>query len=182
MGYRITSIMNIVPSLDTYVFLIGDYRYPSPINNLFRNNFNDIADRFGINNALIERTGDSANKTALEMELVNTLEQKIESKRIKELLYFYEGRMPGILILRKHPKNITSDDSIVFIPFEILDKIYGNNINRFVIDFVDYVNKKSSVLLDKISDEQSILKRLSRNVEISIPFGIISLNLPIEND
>lgn len=80
-------------------FLVGDYRNHSLINDFFRDDFGIIAERIGIDAAII------AQNNTFEDDLQNTL-KSVEEGSLGRVLSSLEERMPGLLILNKHPNDL----------------------------------------------------------------------------
>ena len=171
MGYRIGTIKNLPENLGCYFFLIGDYRNSSMVNDLFRDGFDIIADRIGLNNAVVEKTDTSH----VEWELAKALHRKVEAKSVlSDCILEFESRIPGLLVSWNHPDKLTDKDAVVHIPFQVLDESYDNT-TVLLCDLIDFANKKNLNLIDKIRAKHKVIKGLS----FSVNLGIFALNFDL---
>lgn len=171
MGYRISTINNLPENLGCYFFLVGDYRNSSMVNDLFRDGFNIIADRLGQNNAIVQST----DRGHLEWDLTKALHDVMMSEsELADYILRFESRVPGLLIMWKHPKQLTDKDAIVHIPFQILDETYTNS-TELLLDLVSFARKENSNLISKVKRNHKIINGFT----FSINFGIFSINFDL---
>ena len=171
MGYRISTINNLPENLGCYFFLVGDYRNSSMVNDLFREGFNIIADRLGQNNAVIQNT----EKGHLEWDLAKALHDVVTSKsELADYIREFESRVPGLLIMWKHPKRLTNRDAIVHIPFQVLDETYTNS-TELLLDLVSFAKNENENLISKIKAHHKIIKGLS----YSLNLGVFAINIDL---
>ena len=171
MGYRISTIKNVPANLGCYYFLIGDYRNSTMANDLFRDGFNTLADRLGQNNAIIENT----ERGHLEWDLARALYQKVtQDTPLAEYLLQFESRVPGLLIMWKHPSVLTERDRIIHIPFQVLDESY-NNSTELLLDLIAFAHQENEELMRKTKKNYKIIKGLS----FSVSLGIFALNVEL---
>jgi hypothetical protein len=177
MGYSISTLKNLPTCLNCYFFLIGDYGNSTVINNFFREDFAIIASRIGENAGIINQT----RKSTLDEELTTALNNTINSQTdVCNFIKSVEGQYPGLLILDKHPSQLTEKDSIVYIPFSTLNAIYINT-DDLLTDLVEYA-KGNKQLVEKSKkwskkNKQKIFKNLS--VSIGVNIGIITINITL---
>lgn len=169
MGYRIRSLNNIVPDLDWYFFLVGDYRNQNVINNLFNQDFDVIADRIGRKSAIVKDFG----RYELDQELIYWLTINDQIK-LANFIESNESRTPGLLIIDCHPKNIRDDSKVAYISFDILESTYKST-NELIKDIVDLSNRNGTALLKKTSFGRHVVKSLIGHVGFTIS-DILSIN------
>ena len=167
MGYRISTLKNLPPELGCYYFLIGDYRNRSTINDLFREDFNVIADNLGESGAIVEKTYDRN----MEYELIKAL---CHHPVLVENIDIYQIRMPGLLIMRKHPLELTKNDCVIYIPFQILESTYSN-ASELLWDLIAFAREENKNLIEKTKKKFPVIKGLS----ISVNMGIFALNIDL---
>ncbi|MCL2874658.1 MAG: hypothetical protein FWE29_07015 [Defluviitaleaceae bacterium] len=171
MGYRITTLRNLPVGLSCYFFLVGDYRNKNHINDLFRDDFNVIADRIGEDAAIIESTKNGQ----IEEELTVLLNQYIYkySKTASFLDRFFMEH-PGLLILDRHPDKISDKSLFLYLPFEILEKTYTST-NELISDIVLFAKFKDISIVKKTTKMHPLIK----SVSVSLNLGVVSLNFDL---
>lgn len=169
MGYYISKLESLPNIFDWYFFLVGDYRNHGLINDLFNYDFRIIADRLGSNAALI------AENHSLEREL----QECLKNYKIGELgAYFHalEKRHPGLLILNKHPKELSRvlknvrDPIVFYISFEILEMTYSSG-NALISDILALSKNQDFSLINKTLEfgcEDTNIEDLVQEDEIRI--------------
>ena len=167
MGYRISTLKNLPSNFGCYYFLIGEYRNHSVINDLFREDFRIIADQLGETNAIIESTDNGD----WEYELVSSL---CNHPALFTKIPIYENRLPGLLIMWKHPSNLEKNDAVVYIPFKVLEDTYSNS-SDLLWDLVFFAKGKNKDLIKKTKKKYKIIKGLSLSVNV----GIFALNIDL---
>lgn len=99
MGYWISKLQHLPTNFEWYFFLIGDYRSKSFVNDLFRDDFQIIADRLDEQSAIIARN------RSIEDSLQQSLKD-VERGKLGRMLHDLEDNSPGLLILNKHPHKL----------------------------------------------------------------------------
>lgn len=165
MGYSITSLKNLPKHLEYYFFLIGDYDNRTFINDFFRQEFNIIASRLGEDAGIIQQT----RKSRIEEELSEAIKKlPFKGTNVSNFLDSVAVQYPGLLILKKHPDDLTDKDTIIHIPFATLNKVYSDS-EELLIDLVKFT-KGDQQLMDKIN---VYIKKSKKVVSgLSIGFGI----------
>lgn len=153
MGYRISTLKNLPKHHNFYFILIGDYSVNDRINDLFRNNFNYLADNVS-NSGIVQRTEDQA----LEQEIYRSVGSLIHNKsELGNLIRSIESHMPGLLITDKHPSELDESSLIIFITFSKLSKIYKNN-NDLVQDLIALSEGKNKNIIEKVNNKGFLTK------------------------
>lgn len=172
MGYRVSTIKGVPSSLNCYFFLIGDYRNSSMANDLFRNGFNQIADRLGKNGGIIQ----SSENSNIEKELYDILREcMINEKQFIKYIEMYDRREPVLLIIWKHPTKLTKEDSVVIISFLALDETYKNS-SELLLDLIAFAKKENNNLINKLKAKEKANRKLVKGLSASLNLGIISFN------
>ncbi len=173
MGYKISTIKNIPAGLDCYYFLVGDYRNSTMVNDLFREGFDILAERVGQNNAIIANTNSTNNY--LEWSLVKALHDVAASgTEISKYIREFSVHIPGLLITRKHPNQLTEKDTIIHIPFQILENAYSNS-TELLIDLVAFAKYENQDLIAKVKKHAKRVEGLS----FSISLGFFAINIDL---
>lgn len=180
MGYWISKLESLPNIFDWYFFLVGDYRNRGLINGVFKYDFSIIAERLGGNAAII------SENQLLEHDLQNSLIY-FEKGKFGIFLSYLEKRNPGLLILNKHPNDLSHFNMsksepkedvpiIIYIPFEILEMAYTSG-NALISDIITFSKNQDDTLIKKTSKfgcirrnsiDKSVLKRKKS--------GIVTIN------
>lgn len=170
MGYNLSTLRNLPKHFDYYFFLIGDYRINSTINDFFRKEFDIIASRLGENLCIVQQTRKSKIDEELAVEI-----SKHHFINITDFLDSLSCQYPGLLILNKHPDNLTKDDMVIHIPFLTLDSIYSKN-EELITDLIEFT-KGDQQLIEKINKWiEHTNKKIITEFTIGINVGIFSIN------
>ena len=206
MGYWVRKLKYIPTTFDWYLFLVGDYRNHSIVNDFFRNDFFVIADRIGENAGLI------AQNRELETELQDSL-KCVERGKLGKMIKKLEKGTPGLLIINKHPKFLNPDNrmteiGIVSIPDDLdeskreqfLMEYYNENRAKYTLSkdtFILYIpftrieeayNNQNELMEDLVSfccgcNKEFIKKtskkgKIMRNISASIGLnlGVVAIN------
>lgn len=154
MGYWISKLKSLPSTFSWYLFLVGDYRNHSIINNFFRDDFCIISERIGEDAAII------AQNDSLERDLQKSLKD-IEHGELGVMFHNLEKRTPGLLILNKHPKDLYHFN-------EFMQKIREN-----MPENLDYYQQQE-YLNDVYNENRSKYDKLQKeDVIIYIPFEIL---------
>lgn len=151
MGYWVSKLKNIPSSFDWYFFLVGDYRNHNIINDLFRDDFNIIAERIGSDAAII------AQNRLLENELQSAL-KNVGGGELGKLFRNMERNNPGLLILNKNPIDIQSFNDFI--------KKKTNNVP----DDLDYYQRKEYIMKIHDQNKREYIQEREDDVIIYIPF------------
>ena len=175
MGYDITTLKNLPKHLDYYFFLIGDYRNNALINIFFREEFHIIASRLGEDAGIIRQT----LKSKIEEEL-NTAISKHQFKGTTISSFFdsVSYQYPGLLILQKHPDNLTESDSIIHIPFMTLSSVYSST-DELLTDLVEFTRGNQQLLI-KINKWVKQTKKVISGFNIGINVGFFAINFQLK--
>ena len=173
MGYNITTLRNLPQHLGYYFFLIGDYRNESPMNDLFRNNFDQIAERLGEDAAIIKQT----QKSRIEDELREAIYKRAidRGSEISNLLECLGLEYPGLLITKKHPNLLTEKDAMIHIPFNVLEEVYKDRSNDLLRDLVMLARGRDD-LIKVVSKKRRITSKIKRGLGVNV--GFFSWNWP----
>ena len=176
MGYRISTLKNLPPDLGCYYFLVGDYRNSSMVNDLFRDGFRIIADRLGENNAIIESTDRGLEKYNWELAtaLSRNIHQRTKSDELSSIILYFESRIPGLLIMWRHPSRLSIEDSFIHIPFQVLENVYTNS-TELLTDLVSYAKGENINLITRIKSQHRFIKGFS----VSLNMGIFAFNIDL---
>jgi hypothetical protein len=168
MGYSITTIKNLPEGLSFYFFLVGDYRNQNVINDLFRGDFDIIADRLGEYSGIVKQTTHSR----VENELIDALSGWVFSNT-EASLYFEQifMRYPGLLVVNQHPSKLTDASEILYFPFSVLEETYRST-NDLIADLVNFARYRSVDILLKTTRKHKLIK----GTNLSLTLGVISLN------
>lgn len=151
MGYWVSKLKNIPNSFGWYFFLIGDYRNHNVINDLFRDDFNIIAERIGSDAAII------AQNRLLENELQSVL-KNVGGGKLGELFRNMERHNPGLLIINKNPIDIQSFSNFI--------KKKTNNVP----DDLDYYQRKEFIMKAHDQNKREYIQKRKDDVIVYIPF------------
>jgi len=173
MGYSITTLRNLPQHLGYYFFLIGDYRNESPMNDFFRNNFDQIADRLGEDAAIIKQTQKSKVEDELRAAILSRAFSSVTE--ISNLLDCFGFEYPGLLITKKHPSLLTQKDSMILIPFNTLEEVYKERSSDLLLDLVRLARGKND-LIKAVSKGRRIANKVKRGLGVNI--GLFALNWP----
>jgi len=178
MGYKITTLKNLPKHLEYYFFLIGDYSNNALINNFFREEFDIIASRLGEDAGIISQTRKSKIEHELTMAINKQIEKHLFSKTaLSDFFNSIERQYPGLLILNKHPDNLTDKDTIIHIPFTTLNSVYSNT-DELLTDLVEFT-RGNKQLLEKIKKWIKQNKKIISGVSIGINVGLFSINFEL---
>jgi hypothetical protein len=176
MGYSLTSLKNLPKHLNYYFFLIGDYSNTSIINNFFREEFNVIASRLGEDAGIIQQT----RKSRIEEELNEAISKhQYKGTKVSIFFYFISSQYPGLLILNKHPDDLTDKDMIIHIPFSTLREVYSDT-DELLDDLVGFT-KGGKQLMIKINRYIRIARKVISGLSFGVNVGIFSINYQLED-
>jgi len=176
MGYDVFTIKNLPKHLDCYFFLIGDYRIRTLVNDFFRDEFDVIASRLGKDAGIIRQT----RKSEIEKELNEAIcKHQFAGTDVSNFLDSVAAQHPGLLILKKHPDQLTEHDIIIHIPFATLNKVYGDK-EELLVDLVGFA-RGNQELMSKISkwvqtQNKTIVKKFFAGLGVGINVGIFAIN------
>lgn len=154
MGYWVSKLKNIPCSFDWYLFLTGDYRNHNIINDLFRDDFNIIAERIGSNSAII------GQNHLLENEL-QCVFKDIGDGSLGRIFRNLEKRNPGLLILNKHPLDIQSFSEFM------------KNTTKDISENLDYHQREEYILKKYEQNKKKYSQLMKDDIIIYIPFEIM---------
>lgn len=179
MGYWILKLESLPNIFDWYFFLVGDYRNHGLVNDVFKKDFNIIAERLGGNAAII------SGNHLLERDLQDCLKD-FERGKLGVFLRDLEKRNPGLLILNKHPTDLyhfsmsksgPEEDVpvIIYIPLEILEMAYTSG-NALISDIVAFSKNQDDTLIRKTSEFGCIKDGISGSILKKKQAGIVTIN------
>lgn len=209
MGYWISDLKSLPSTFMWYLFLVGDYRTHSLINNLFRDDFSVLAERIGLDAAIISQND------RIESDLQEYL-KKVEGGKLGKILNNLARKRPGILILNKHPwdlnhfdhfmkpsgkkksddwsipqrvdyitkvarhnrrelDKIQDDDVIIYIPFDILERVYAST-NILISDIVDFAKNQNDNLLKKTLGFGRVVDSIAALQHTKFLNGVVAIN------
>jgi hypothetical protein len=172
MGYRISTLRNLPMHHNFYFILIGDYHIDDRINNLFREDFNYIADNI-TESAIIQ----SATNRNLEYEIYRSLESLIhKGNKLAELIISFESRKPGLLIINEHPSVLNDNSLIVYISFTRLAELYTNN-NDLLQDLIALAEGRNIDIIDKVNNKKGFWTKIGESLILEPNFSGIGINL-----
>jgi len=175
MGFTATTLKNLPDDLNYYFFLIGDYNNSGRINDFFRNEFINIASRIGTDAGIIQQT----RKSKIEEELSEIIDKLWSNKKdINVFLDFISNQYPGLLILNKHPDDLTDKDNLTCIPFTTLDSVYSNTDELFN-DLVGLANGKPQLLDKVVKWAKDIKRKVSIKKELNIGINLLFFSIGI---
>jgi hypothetical protein len=174
MGYDITTLKNLPKHLGYYFFLIGDYRNDALINNFFRTEFSVIASRLGEDAGIIRQT----LKSRVEEELnVAINKHRFRGTTISNFFDSVSYQYPGLLILKKHPDDLTENDMLIHIPFMTLNSVYSNS-EELLTDLVGFT-RGDRQLIEKVNKWIKRAKKVVSGFSIGINVGFFAINFQL---
>jgi len=154
MGYWISKLKSLPSTFDWYLFLVGDYRNHNIINDFFRNDFCIIADRIGEDAAII------AQNNSLEDDLQKSLKD-VEHGELGIMFRNLEEKIPGLLILNKHPRKLYHFNEFM------------QNARENIPDNLDYYQRQQ-YLIDAYNENRCKYDKLQKDdIIIYIPFEVL---------
>jgi hypothetical protein len=174
MGYLITSLKNLPKHLDYYFFLVGNYDNRTFINDFFRKEFNVIASRLGEDTGIIQQT----RRSRIEEELSEAINRHtFKGTNVSNFFDAISVQYPGLLILKKHPDDLTDKDTIIHIPFITLNKVYSDS-EELLIDLVEFT-KGDQQLMIKINKYLKKSKKVVSGLNVGVNVGLFSINFQL---
>lgn len=172
MGYTISSVKNLPTHLGYYFFLIGDSRIKTLVNDFFRDEFDVIASRLGEDAGIIRQT----RRSGVEEELNEAIRKhQFKDAAMSAFLESVAFQHPGLLILKKHPNELTEKDTIIHIPFATLSKVYQDK-EELLVDLVEFT-RGNNELMRKISEwVRAQNKIISGRLSVGINVGVFAIN------
>jgi hypothetical protein len=179
MGYDLTTLKNLPKHLGYYFFLIGDYRNNALVNNFLREEFSIIASRLGEDAGIIRQT----QKSKIEEELnIAISKHQFSGTNISNFFDSVSYQYPGLLILNKHPDDLTDKDTIIHIPFTTLNSVYSSRTDELLDDLVGFTKGNKQLLLKINKWVKNNKKIVSITTSIGINIGFFSINFDINKN
>jgi len=173
MGSQASTLERLDKTFEWYIFLVGDYRIHSWLNDFFNDNFTVLADRIGRDAVIVQK---------LNSQLTDELKAAFSNdKKPRGLSDSLERQYPGLLIVNKHPAKLKDrelkrgNDKVIYIPFSALERAYTQKeTNTLLANIADFVRYDDKALRRKTSGFSGLMHRLQANASVSDPLGIIS--------
>jgi len=173
MGYILSTLKNLSKYLDYYFFLVGDYSNTTLINKFFSDDFDTIGNRLHETSGIIKK----ASNSKIEKELTEAIQRlPFRGTEISNFIDSIVSQCPGLLIIKKHPDDLTEKDKILHIPFSTLKGVYTDDTQALLDDLVNF-SLGQNQLIDKVVKWTKYEKRkILSGFSIGVNIGFIAIN------
>ena len=171
MGDIASTFESVADRFDTYFILIGHHCL-TPIKQFFDDHFYEIASRLGERATIIRQTPHS--RIVAELDVV-TRNHPFKDSVDENFFDIVSRQHPGLLILKRHPKNLTENDAIVYISHSALNEAYKNNHEELLTDLVGFTLGKRALLV-KTNKWMLRVKKVSSRFSFGLPVGPFAIN------
>jgi len=174
MGYRIGRLANlpIINGMTLYIFVLGSHQWKHGGIEKISDNFDKLAKEIGPQGAVVM----GHDGFDLSYELVDALYNN-GPNGIQELIIDGDRSGGAILILNKHPSQISDEDPILFSPLDLLEKRAGG-IDKFFTELCEFSRKPNENFGELfVKHKKGFLGRLFSFVELKPNVAGIGINI-----
>ena len=136
------------------------------MNDFFNDNFDIVAEKIGVNAAIVKQLPNST----IEWQLEHTL-GKLENSGLASVLSQLERKKPGLLMINGHPFDLTPESKVVYIPFALLSRVYQDRMDELARDIECFAKNQNDDLLSKTSRCRRAITNLRERMDLSLQFG-----------
>lgn len=177
MGYWLSQLKNLPVGFDWYIFILGEMRNHSMINDFFRDDFSVISEAIGSDAALIAQSEKLENDFQFLLNKWSEADEKSRRRKVANVLENLRTRSPGLILLSKHPNEFKIKcDKFIYIPFSIIEKEYSSK-NAILEDIRSFAKNENSNIVKKTIGK-TFFNRIKPSISLGV--GVIAINFDLE--